>query len=112
MEGILITIVVPVYNVEKYIEACLYSIMKQTYKNIEVVIVDDGSTDKSGDICDDFSKIDSRAKVVHQSNIGLSGARNKGISIASGKYITFVDSDDLLYPTYIEKLCNLSLIHI
>nr|WP_300848859.1 glycosyltransferase [uncultured Acetatifactor sp.] len=106
MEGILITIVVPVYNVEKYIEACLYSIMKQTYKNIEVVIVDDGSTDKSGDICDDFSKIDSRAKVVHQSNIGLSGARNKGISIASGKYITFVDSDDLLYPTYIEKLCN------
>lgn len=90
----LISIIVPVYNVEKYLEKCLHSICEQTYKNLEIIVVDDGSTDGSGEICDLLAKEDKRIKVIHQPNAGLSAARNRGLDIASGEYIGFVDSDD------------------
>ena len=94
----LISIVIPVYNVENYLEKCLNSVINQTYKNLEIIVVNDGSTDKSGDICDKYSEIDKRIKVIHKKNGGLSDARNAGINVAKGKYIGFVDSDD-----YIDK---------
>jgi len=91
-----ISIIVPVYNVEKYLKECIESILSQTYKNIEIILIDDGSTDNSGKICDEYLKKDSRVKVIHKENGGLSDARNTGIEIASGKYIGFVDSDDYI----------------
>lgn len=90
----LISIIVPVYNVKDYLEKCLKSICGQTYQNLEIIVVDDGSTDGSGELCDVFAQSDSRIKVVHQSNGGLGAARNKGLDIAIGEYIGFVDSDD------------------
>lgn len=90
----LVSIVVPVYNVESFLEKCFYSINNQIYKNIEIILVDDGSTDGSGELCDVLAKNDSRAKVIHKQNGGLSDARNVGIDNANGKYIMFVDSDD------------------
>jgi len=90
----LITIVVPIYNVEKYLERCVKSLLNQTYKNLEIILVDDGSTDNSGRICDNYAKEDKRVKVIHKANGGLSDARNAGIDFAKGKYISFVDSDD------------------
>lgn len=95
----LVSIIVPVYNVERYIKNCVRSIIRQTYKNIEIILVDDGSTDKSGEICDWFKMADNRIKVVHKMNGGLSDARNVGLGIASGKYVTFIDSDDY-FPEY------------
>ena len=103
----LISIVVPVYNVEKYISRCIESIIKQTYTNIEIIIIDDGSPDNSGVICDDFAKKDDRIRVIHQNNMGLSGARNTGIRLAMGSYIAFVDSDDWINTEMIEVLYNL-----
>ena len=100
----LISVIVPVYNVEKYLPQCLNSIINQTYKNIEVVLVDDGSTDDSGNICEEYKKNDERIIVVHQKNSGLSAARNVGIEISTGEYITFIDSDDYISPDYIENL--------
>ncbi len=100
----LISIIVPVYNVEQYLKECLDSLISQTYKNIEIIIVDDGSTDKSGTICDKYAKKDNRIKVVHKENGGVSSARNTGISIANGEYITFVDSDDYIYKDAIYNL--------
>lgn len=100
----LVSVVVPVYNVEKYLENCLLSIVGQTYRNIEILLVDDGSTDSSGQICDLYSKRDSRIKVVHQKNQGLSGARNTALDIARGEYITCIDSDDFVSELLIEKL--------
>lgn len=94
----LISVIVPVYNVQEYLKICLDSILKQTYKDLEIILVDDGSTDSSGTICDEYKKKDNRIKVIHQKNGGLSSARNTGIKIATGKYIAFIDSDD-----YIEK---------
>lgn len=91
-----ISVIVPVYNVEKYLEECLESIQKQTYKNLEIIIIDDGSTDNSGRICDEYAKKDDRIKVIHQLNQGLSEARNVGIQNATGRYIGFVDSDDYI----------------
>lgn len=90
----LISIIVPVYNVEKYIDKCLYSLVNQTYKNIEIIIVDDGSPDNCPKICDEWAKRDDRIKVVHKENGGLSSARNVGIDNAKGEYLAFVDSDD------------------
>lgn len=98
-----ISVIVPVYNVEKYLERCVESIFKQTYKNIEIILVDDGSTDNSGKICDKFLKKDERVKVIHKENGGLSDARNAGLEILSGKYIMFVDSDDWISPAMVEK---------
>lgn len=89
-----ITIIVPVYNVEKYLREAIESAINQTYKDIEILLIDDGSKDSSGEICDEYSKIDSRVKVIHQENKGLSGARNTGLEVANGEYIMFLDSDD------------------
>lgn len=102
-----ISVVVPIYNVEKYLERCINSIINQTYKNLEIILVDDGSTDNSGKIADKYKKIDSRIKVIHKTNGGLSDARNKGIRIASGKYISFIDSDDYIAEDMISYLYKL-----
>lgn len=103
----LITIVVPVYKVEKYLEKCINSILSQTYSNLEIILVDDGSPDNCGKMCDTYAKKDNRIKVIHKENGGLSDARNAGIEIAKGKYITFIDSDDYIEEDYIEFLYNL-----
>lgn len=100
----LISVIIPVYNVEKYLNKCVNSILKQTYCNLEIVLVDDGSTDNCSIICDDLAKIDRRIKVIHQKNSGLSAARNSGINIAKGEYLCFIDSDDYVEEKYIELL--------
>lgn len=102
-----ISVVVPIYNVEKYIERCLDSILAQTYSDFELILVDDGSPDKSGDIAEEYAKKDTRVKALHKPNGGLSSARNYGIVRASGEYICFVDSDDWVEPTYLEELSGL-----
>lgn len=89
-----VSIVVPVYNVEQYLKECIESILNQTYPNFEIILVDDGSTDQSGNICDEYSAKDERIVVVHKINKGLSSARNRGIEVSRGKYIIFADSDD------------------
>lgn len=103
----LISLVVPIYNVESFLSDCFDSIQNQTYKNIEIILINDGSTDKSVSLCKAFMEIDPRVKLIHQDNSGLSGARNSGIDIANGKYITFIDSDDFISLDYIEVLYNL-----
>lgn len=100
----LISVIVPVYNVEEYVEKCVLSIINQTYKNLEIILVDDGSTDNSGKICDEIAIKDNRIKVIHKKNGGLSDARNVGIDIAKGDYLGFVDSDDFLHPQHYEIL--------
>ena len=102
----LISVIVPVYNVEKYLEQCVDSIINQTYTNLEIILVDDGSTDNSGKICDKYAAMDSRIKVVHKINSGVSTARNLGLDIAKGEYITFIDSDDFVEEDYIFALYN------
>lgn len=104
-----ISVVVPVYNVELYLIRCIKSILNQTYKNFEVILVDDGSTDASSKLCDEIKDRDNRVRVLHKLNGGLSDARNKGIHIASGKYITFVDSDDWIAENMLEVLYNLCI---
>ncbi|MBO5142220.1 MAG: glycosyltransferase family 2 protein [Clostridia bacterium] len=100
----LISVIIPVYNVEEYIRECLDSVINQTYKNLEIILIDDGSKDNSGKICDEYAKKDKRIKVIHKENGGLSSARNKGLDNAQGKYITFVDSDDYIPVNAIELL--------
>jgi glycosyltransferase involved in cell wall biosynthesis len=100
----LISIVVPVYNVEQYLEQCLKSIIAQTYQKLEILLIDDGSTDRSSIICDTYSALDSRIKVIHKANGGLSSARNKGLDISKGEYISFVDADDFVAPEFIRDL--------
>ena len=104
----LVSIIVPVYKVENYLNDCIKSIQKQTYKNLEIILVDDGSPDSCPEICDKLAETDERIKVIHKCNGGLADARNAGINIASGEYITFVDSDDLLLNDMIETLYCLS----
>ena len=94
----LISVIVPCFNAEKYIERCLDSILKQTYRNIEVIVVDDGSTDDSAARIKEISKLDNRVKYVYQKNAGVSAARNRGLDEAKGDKITFVDSDDTISP--------------
>ncbi len=94
----LLSIIVPVYNVEKYLPRCVDSLLAQTYENLEIILVDDGATDASGAICDTYAAKDSRVKVIHKPNGGLSSARNAGLEAATGEYITFVDSDDWIEP--------------
>lgn len=101
-----ISIIVPVYNVEKYIERCLESILNQTLKDIEIILVDDGSPDRCPKICDQKAMVDSRIKVIHKVNEGLGYARNSGLDIAEGEYIAFVDSDDYIEHDMLEKLYN------
>ena len=100
----IISIIVPVYNVEKYLKRCIESILNQTFKNFELLLLDDGSTDSSGSICDKYAKKDNRIIVKHKKNQGVSATRNLGIDIAKGEYITFVDSDDWIENDYLEKM--------
>lgn len=106
MEMPLISVVVPIYKAEKYIERCVNSLLSQSYENIEVLLIDDGSPDKCPEICDKLAKSDSRIKVIHKSNGGVSSARNAGIDASKGEYLTFVDADDYVKADYISKLYN------
>ena len=99
-----VSIIVPVYQVEKYIRQCVDSILAQTFTDFELILVDDGSKDKSGQICDEYARMDKRVKVIHKENGGLSDARNKGMDQAVGNYFMFIDSDDYIAPTMIECL--------
>lgn len=101
-----VSVIVPVYNVEQYVAKCLDSIINQTYKNLEIICVDDGSTDKSGYICDEYAKKDSRIKVFHKANGGLASARNAALTHVTGDYIGFVDSDDWIEPEMYETLVH------
>ena len=103
---VLVSIIIPVYNVEKYLEECLDSILKQTYKNIEVICVNDGSTDNSLNILEKYAVKDNRFIVLNQSNHGLSYSRNKGLKQARGKYIYYLDSDDYILPNTIKTLAE------
>ena len=100
----MVSVVVPIYRVEKYLRKCVDSLLQQTYKNIEIILVDDGSPDACPEICDELKKTDDRIVVIHKKNGGLSDARNAGIQIANGTYITFIDSDDYVGIHYIETL--------
>lgn len=104
--GELVSIVVPVYNVEKYLDRCVDSLVNQTYSNLQIILVDDGATDTSGSICDSWELKDKRIKVIHKSNGGLASARKVGFEVCKGEYVSFIDSDDYLEPTYIEELYN------
>ncbi|MBP3703356.1 MAG: glycosyltransferase family 2 protein, partial [Lachnospiraceae bacterium] len=100
-----ISVIIPVYNVEAYVGKCIKSVCRQTYEELEIILIDDGSTDSSGKICDEWAENDNRIVVLHQENRGLSGARNAGLEKATGEYITFLDSDDYIAPmTYEEML--------
>lgn len=104
---ILISVIVPVYNVEKYLERCVDSIRTQTYSNLEIILVDDGSPDGSGAICDAYAAKDSRVRVIHKENGGLSSARNAGMDMAAGEYLSFIDSDDWIHPDTYAHLMEL-----
>lgn len=106
-----ISIIVPVYNVEKYVKKCIDSILNQTFKDFELILVDDGSTDNCGKICDEYSKDDSRVRVVHKENGGLSDSRNTGIELSRGEYLGFVDSDDYIAFDMYETLYNNLTLH-
>jgi glycosyltransferase involved in cell wall biosynthesis len=107
----LISLIVPVYNVEPFLGRCFESILKQTYKNLEIILIDDGSTDGCGKLCDQFANNSPNIIVKHQKNAGLSAARNTGLNLANGDYITFLDSDDYLAPDYVEYLYDLATVH-
>lgn len=100
----LISIIVPVYKVEAYLDKCIDSIVRQTYSNLQIILVDDGSPDNCGAMCDAWAEKDSRIQVIHKKNGGLSDARNAGMAAATGKYIAFVDSDDWVEPLYVQRL--------
>lgn len=100
------SIIIPVYNVEQYLRVCLDSIAAQTIGDFEAILIDDGSSDASGEICDEYAKDDNRFSVFHQKNQGVSAARNKGLELANGKYIVFVDSDDYIESTFLDIMCH------
>ena len=100
----LISVIIPVYNTKKYLEQCIKSTLSQTYDNIEIILVDDGSTDGSGDICDKYAMENSNIQVVHKLNAGLGMARNTGLELVNGTYVAFLDSDDYISPHMIENL--------
>ena len=102
----LVSVIVPIYKVEDYLDECVKSIVGQTYKNIEIILVDDGSPDHCPQKCDEWAKKDLRIRVVHKQNGGLSSARNAGLDVAKGEYIAFVDSDDFITPDYVEVMYN------
>lgn len=103
----LISVIVPVYNVEKYLERCVESILNQTYTDLEIILIDDGSTDKSGEICDELQKKDPRIIILHKENGGQASARNIGLEICKGSWVCFIDSDDFIKEDYVEELYRL-----
>lgn len=113
----LITVIVPIYNVADYLERCIKSIQEQSFKALEIILVDDGSTDNSGHICDEYAVVDERIKVIHKKNGGLSDARNSGLKVASGKWVAFIDSDDyiakdtlaILHSSALENDCQIAV---
>ena len=111
MKNELLSVIVPVYNVEKNLVECVKSIVNQTYRRLEIILVDDGSTDNSGKICDDYAKIDKRVKVIHQDNKGLIKARYAGLNEASAEYVTFVDGDDFINEKMYDALMQLMILH-
>ena len=104
MKSELVSFIIPVYNVQKYLSRCLESVLQQTYHNTEILLINDGSQDNSLAICEDYQKKDNRIQIINKENGGVSSARNTGLRIASGKYITFVDADDYVKEIYIETL--------
>ncbi len=104
MSGVKISVIIPVYNVAGYVKECIESLLAQSFTDFEIIMVDDGSTDNSGDICDSYALIDNRIRVIHRENEGPSIARNVGLDVANGEYICFVDSDDSVRSDYLEKL--------
>ena len=104
----LISVIVPVYNVREYIDRCVTSILQQTYKQFEILLIDDGSTDGSEKRCDNYKESDERIRVYHKKNGGLSDARNCGIQKAKGEYLTFIDADDYVGPLFLERLLDLA----
>lgn len=104
MINYLISVIIPIYNVEEYLGQCIESVLNQSYNKLEIILVDDGSTDRSGIICDDFKAIDNRIVVIHKQNGGAASARNMGLSVAKGEYIGFVDSDDYVDKNFFERL--------
>ena len=108
MSSPLISVIVPVYNVEQYLPKCVDSILAQTYQNLEIILVEDGTKDRSGEICDAYAEKDPRIKVIHKENGGLSSARNAGMDVARGEYFGFVDSDDWIEPETYESLMELA----
>ena len=102
----LLSVIVPVYNVEAYLSECLDSILQQTYPHLDIILIDDGSTDNSGVICDQYKEIDNRVRVIHKFNGGLSSARNVGMEVIKGDYVTFLDSDDWLEPNAYQQLMS------
>ena len=104
-----ISVIVPIYNVERYLEKCIDSILAQTWRELEVILCDDGSTDGCGAICDRYAARDDRVRVIHKKNGGLSDARNAGLEVASGGWYVFIDSDDFITPDTIERMpCTVS----
>lgn len=102
----MISVIVPIYKVENYLSRCIDSLLCQTFSDFELILVDDGSPDRCGEMCDHYAQIDSRIRVIHKGNGGLSDARNAGLAVAQGDYISFVDSDDWVAPQYLERLLN------
>lgn len=104
----LISVIVPCYNVEEYLPKCIESILNQTYRNLEILLVDDGSPDNCGRICDEYAAKDSRIRIIHKKNGGLSDARNAALDVMTGEYVTFIDSDDYVSDDYVEYLYPLA----
>lgn len=107
----LISVIIPVYNVEQYLKCCLDSVVSQTYRKLEIVLVDDGSTDKSSSICDEYAHLDDRVRVIHKENGGLSDARNTGVRKSMGSMVSFIDSDDIVSPVFIQVLYEAMVEH-
>lgn len=105
----LVSVIIPVYNVGRYLPQCFDSVTSQTYRNLEIIVIDDGSTDDSGSICDQYAEKDDRIRVIHTDNRGLASARNLGLENVSGEYISFIDSDDWIEPQTIEMFIRTAL---
>lgn len=109
MQNLLVSLIIPIYNDELFLGECLDSVLNQTYKNLEIILVDDGSRDRSGIIADEYAKKDIRLKVIHQENKGVSTARNVALDVVTGDYVCFSDADDILSPDYVEYLLNMAV---